>query len=259
MTRFIAIMSGKGGVGKTTISLNLGMALNNIGKEVIVLDGNLTSPNIGLYLGVSKMPNSLHDAFDKDENVYDAIYRHTSGLKIIPGDISLNALNKINIKKIKNILSRLNGSTEIILIDSSAGLHSENMAILNHADELLVVTTPDLMSITESLKTIKLAEAKNTTVLGIVLNRTTDNISEISTANIESLLGYPVLVSIVEDVEIKKSQSIKNPIVYTHPNSESSGKFKKLAAMLIGQKYESDITEQSPKFYDEIIKRLSSR
>lgn len=137
MTRFVAIVSGKGGVGKTTTALNLGTALNNHGKDVILVDGSLTTPNIGLRLGSSKIPVTLHDVFENNKSILSAIYKHSSGLKIIPGDISLDAFHKVNTKKLIKSMNKLRGASDIVIIDSGAGLSKENLALVNAADELL--------------------------------------------------------------------------------------------------------------------------
>lgn len=83
MTRFIALLSGKGGVGKTTVALNLACALRSFKQDVIVVDCAFTTPDIGLYLGVPKPPVSLADALDGKKHIMDAVYSHASGMRII--------------------------------------------------------------------------------------------------------------------------------------------------------------------------------
>ena len=109
MTKLIAIASGKGGVGKTTTAINLGLALKNLGKDVLVVDGNLETPNLGLYLGVTKAPAFLHNVLSGNESILNAIFVHGSGLKVISGDIRLDSFNELNLKGVKHVFKTLDG------------------------------------------------------------------------------------------------------------------------------------------------------
>ena len=236
MTKFIIVASGKGGVGKTTTAINLGTALNRFGRDVIVVDGNLTTPNIGLYLGVSKVPVTLHDSLN-GKSVLNAIYRHASGLKVVPGDISITALSKLDAKNLKNALQKLNGASEIVIIDSAAGFYKDNLNLMGLADEILIITTPDLTSVTDSLKTVRFAEAKNVTILGIVLNKVRGDNLELSAENVETILDNPIIAVIPESNDVREAQAAKHPVVYTNPNSDVSKEFKRLATRLIDKEH----------------------
>ncbi|MBU0760178.1 MAG: AAA family ATPase [Nanoarchaeota archaeon] len=100
MGKLITITSGKGGVGKTTSSINLAAALNALGKEVVVVDANLTTPNVGLHLGAPIVPISLNHVLSGKAKIQDAIYEHESGTKVIPSSLSINELRRINHKKL---------------------------------------------------------------------------------------------------------------------------------------------------------------
>src|SRR3989338_4734544 len=94
MTKFIAIASGKGGVGKTTTALNLGTALSNFGKDVVVVDANLSTPHISLHLGSPKLRVTLNDSLKGIVNIKDTAYLHPSGVRIIPSSIALEEHDK---------------------------------------------------------------------------------------------------------------------------------------------------------------------
>lgn len=235
MTRFVMVTSGKGGVGKTTVSINLGVALRNIGKDVIVLDGNLTTPNVGLYLGVNKVPVSLHDVIKEEKNILDAMYAHDSGIKVIPGSISIDSIGSLDSKRIKKSIEGLKGASEIVVIDSPGGLNKDCLSLLSLVDEVLIVTTPDLVSVTDSLKTIKIAEEKNITVLGVVVNKVKNDKHELSTDSIETMLNKPVLASIPESDDVRKAHSLRHPVVYAAPKSDVSKRFNLMAEALSGR------------------------
>ena len=235
MTRFVMVTSGKGGVGKTTVSINLGVALRNIGKDVIVLDGNLTTPNVGLYLGVNKVPVSLHDVIKEEKNILDAMYNHASGIKVIPGNISIDHIGSLDSKRIKKSIEGLRGASEIVIIDSPGGLNKDCLSLLSLVDEVLIVTTPDLVSVTDSLKAIKIAEEKNITVLGVVVNKVKKDKHELSQNSIETMLNMPVLAFIPDSEDIRESHSLRHPVVYFAPKSDASKRFSLIAEALSGK------------------------
>ena len=98
MTRFVGILSGKGGVAKTTTTVNLGAAFNYFGRDVTIVDGNLSTPNLGLHLGVPVVPISLHDVLKGKNDILESVYQHNSGLKIIPASLYVNEMDKLNDK-----------------------------------------------------------------------------------------------------------------------------------------------------------------
>ena len=134
MTRIIVCASGKGGVGKTTLVANLGLALMKHSKDVIVVDANLTTPNLGLHLGIPLYPTTLHDVVKGKADIKDAIYEHESGLRIIPAGISINDLRGADPKELPNAFLGLLGATDIILVDAAAGLGRETLSALEAAD-----------------------------------------------------------------------------------------------------------------------------
>lgn len=239
MTKYVGIASGKGGVGKTTVSINLAMALNNLGYNTILLDANLSTPHIAMHLGAPLVPITLHDVLNGKNNLTEATYQHPSGLKIVPASISLDELDELNPRKLSNLLFDQELG-DLTVIDMAAGLTGDVTPIFSMLDELLVVTNADMPSVTEALKTIKLAEKNHVEVKGIILNKST-NKNLISIKNIESILGKNIISVIPEDNQIKNSLKMNHPLVYAFPDSPASIEFKKLAAVLMGKRYEENI------------------
>jgi len=195
MTRIIAIVSGKGGVGKTTFVANLGTALAGMGKDVIVLDANLTTPNLGIHLGVPLFPVTLHDVLKGRAHIRDAIYDHESGLRVVPAGISLRDLRGVDAKDLPTALLDLLGHADIILLDAAAGLGREALASIEAADEMIIITNPDLPSVTDALKAVKLAEQLGTRTLGVVINRVTGARHEMRREDIVGMLDDIELLS----------------------------------------------------------------
>ena len=100
MSKIIVITSGKGGVGKTTTAINLGAAMNYFGKDILVIDGNLSTPNVGIHLGSPEVPINLNHILKNKADVFEGVYEHESGLKLIPSSLSVKELSRIKPEKI---------------------------------------------------------------------------------------------------------------------------------------------------------------
>ena len=232
MEKIIGIVSGKGGVGKTTFTANLGLALTQFGKDAVAVDVDLSTSNLGLQLGFYQFPLGLQDALDGNIGILNAIYTHPSGLKVVPASISLNYLTKNPTPyRLKSVLSDLSG---IVLIDSPPGLKEDAMLVLKACDEILIVTNPEIPSVTDALKVIKVVREMGKEPLGIVVNRVRDRF-ELSTQEIEEMCDLKVIGRVPEDKDIRRSLFEKTPIVSMKPNSRSAIELKKVAAALIGE------------------------
>ena len=127
MARIIVINSGKGGVGKTTTAINLGASLNKLGKEVIIVDANLNTPNVGLQLGAPIVPITLNHVLKGKATVEEAIYEHHSGTKIVPSSLSIKELTKFNTNEIPRITKELSELCDYVIVDSAAGFGEEEI------------------------------------------------------------------------------------------------------------------------------------
>ena len=235
MTRIISVLSGKGGVGKTTIVSNLGASLVKRGKNVIILDGNVTTPNLSLHLGIPFYPITLHDVIKKKAPIESAIYHHESGLKIVPASLSYDAIKDMDMEKFQTVLLKLLGKADIVIVDAAAGLGREAMAAINVADDLLIVTNPELPAVTDALKTIKIAEENGTKILGVVVNRIRGLRHELSLNDIKSMLEVPIIAAVPEDLAVPRSIAKRLPVVHHKPNSKASLEFQRLAARIVGE------------------------
>ena len=255
MTRIIAVLSAKGGVGKTTTTSNIGAALADRGKSIIVMDGNITTPNLSIHLGIPLAPITLHDVLKGNANIKHAIYRHESGLRVIPASLSVGALKGLNMDKMAGALLNLLGNAEIILIDGAAGLGREATAIMELADEMILVTNPDMPSLTDALKAVKVAEQMGTKVIGVVVNRFKGEAHEVSISEIRDMLEVPVIAVIPEDRAVPRSIAAKMPVVTKSPRSRSSREFKRLAASLAGEAWSEPYKQKN--WFDRMVDYLA--
>jgi septum site-determining protein MinD len=237
ITRIITIASGKGGVGKTTITANLGVALANYGEDVTLLDADVAMANLELIVGMEGRPVTLNNVLSGDADIQEAIYEGPGGMKIIPAGLSLYALRKVKIHRLKKVVESLLSQTDIILIDAPAGLEKDALAAIDVAQELIIVTTPEVPSISDALKTRMVASELGVNILGVVINREQNENTFLSSKEIETILKAPVIAKIPEDPEIRRSSAFSKPFVLKKRKSPTYNSIMQLAADIVGKNY----------------------
>ncbi len=251
MSKLITITSGKGGVGKTTTSINLATALNSFGKDAIIVDANLTTPNVGLHLGAPIVPISLNHVLLGKAKIEDAIYEHESGTKIIPSSLSVNELRRINHKRLKEVGKKLRKMADIVIFDSAAGLGEEAITAMESADELIIVTNPEIPAVTDALKTSKLIEQLGKQIRGVIVTRVNPRSkTQMPLKNISEMLELPILGVVPEDERVQQSLVMKDALVHTFPKSRPALAYKRIAAKLEGIEY-----NERPSFFDKLLRR----
>ena len=234
MTKVIGIVSLKGGVGKTSIVSALGAALAGFGQKVLLIDANLSAPNLGMHLNVIEPEIGLHDLLARTAKPNQAVC-NLEHFDLIPAGIFVNT--RVDPLKLKDRIKLLKTKYDIVLLDSSPALNEETLAVLLAADEIFVVTTPDHPTLSTTLKAINLARKRGTPIEGLILNKVYKKNFELSLEDIENVAEVPVMAVIPHDVNILKALSEFTPSTIHRPKSEGSEELKKLAATLIGQKY----------------------
>lgn len=254
MKKIIVITSGKGGVGKTTTAINLGAAMNYFGKDVLIIDGNLTTPNVGIHLNSPEVPVNLNHVLLGKADAFEAVYEHESGVKIMPSSLSIKELSKIKPEKVKDFREDFKKISDYIIVDSAAGLGNEATSLMNMADELVVITNPEMPAITDALKAIKIAENMKKSVSGVIVTRVKKNDIEMQPDVVKEMLEVPILGMIPEDMSVPKSLSMKDAVVHTHPKSNASRAYKEIAAKLVDVPYDSD--KDRERFMEKLIRKL---
>ena len=250
----IVITSGKGGVGKTTTAINLAAALNYFGKDVLVIDANLSTPNVGIHLNAPEVPVNLNHVLKGRAEPFEAIYEHESGVKIMPSSLSIKELKKTKPEKLKDFRNDFRKISEYVIMDSAAGLGSEASSVIAMADELIIVTNPEMPAVTDALKTVKLAEQLKKNVMGVIVTRVKKDDIELSPDVVREMLEVPILGMIPEDESVKRSINKKNAVVHTHPKSKASRAYKEIAAGMIKVPYDSG--KDTEKFFTRLSKWL---
>ena len=234
MGKIIGILSLKGGVGKTSSVISLGSCLSELGKKVLLVDCNFSAPNLGLALNVVDPKKTLHHVLERNVHIHEAIHS-LDKFHIIPATIFKEP--KINPLKLKDHLRSIKSKYDVILLDSSPVLNDETLAVMLAADELLLVTTPDHVTLGTTLKAVQNAKERGFKVIGLILNKVYNKGFELNIEEIERTVDVPVLAVVPHDVEAVKSVSLFKPWAERKPKSKGIIEYNKLAHVLVGEKY----------------------
>jgi septum site-determining protein MinD len=236
MEKVIAVVSGKGGVGKTTFTANVGLGLKFIGNEVTVLDGDMSNSNLGLQLGFFQFPLGLQDALAGNIDLSKAVYSHPSGLRVVPSSVSLGYLKRgPSPGRLKRLLNDIRG---VVLVDCPPGIGQDVQAIIRSCEDVIVITNPEIPAVTDALKVIQVSRELGKEPLGVVLNRTGDRY-ELRPEEVEAMCGVRVLGCVPEDRTVKRSIFNRNPVLHERPLSKSSVAFMGIASSIAGVEYKS--------------------
>lgn len=236
MVRIITIASGKGGVGKTTLTANLGIALAMRGKKVLLVDADVAMANLSLLLGMQSSPITLHDVLLGESSVRDAIYDGPQGIHFIPSGLSLESYRRVDSERLESVIKSVAGDYDFVLMDAPAGIEKNVLSALSACDEVLLITMPDSPSIADVLKTKIVAQRLNAKPIGVIVNFIRGEKGEVSIDDIMKMLELPVYGKIPYDDEVRKSfmQEKVSPVIIRRPEAPASGAIHKSAAKLAG-------------------------
>ena len=233
MSNIISIVSGKGGVGKTTFSVNLAAALNEFSRDNTVVDVDVGNPNLALHLGLQHTPLAIQDVLNGDAKIHHTIHVHPTGLRVIPASLSAKK-STADFSKLGKILGELQG---IVLLDSPPGSGKDIVPILDSSDTIIVITNPEVSAVTDAAKLIKLAKDMKKEKIGVVINRVRDDFFELTSDEVEIMCEAPIISRIPEDSNIRKAVFENLPVLHRNPYSNAAIAFRYLAARLIGEEY----------------------
>jgi septum site-determining protein MinD len=226
-----AVASGKGGVGKSTTTANLGVALADDGFDVAVVDVDLGMANLAGLLGVDE-DVTLHDVLAGDASPSEATY-DAHGVTLVPGSTDLEQFAEADAKALHRVVTHLRADHDVVLLDAGAGLSYDIAMAMSVADGVLLVTTAELNSLTDATKTGKLVSKLEKPVVGAVFTRTGDGGFD-DVEGIAAALGTTdaVTVSVPHDDAVKLAVRKSHPVVDLKPESPAASAYDRLAASL---------------------------
>ncbi len=236
MTRVIAIASGKGGTGKSSIATNLSIALASSGKKTTLVDGDVTMASVGIMLGLKRSPITIHNVLLGEATVNEAVYKGPRGVQVVPAGLSLERINHLEYEKFKVVINELKQSNDFIVIDCPPGLEKDAMVALTSAEEAILVVNPEPASLADALKVKTLAERNGVKLTGIVNNMGIGEKTEIRNSELEKLLNTRVIASIPFDKKAKKASISQKAALEKFPESEFAEGINEIASFLLGGK-----------------------
>lgn len=175
----IAIASGKGGVGKTTLTANLGIALAQAGQRVVLFDGDLGLANLDIVLGL-KSDVTVHHVVEGIISIPEAAVQGPAGIRVVNGCSGVACMLRLSRKRLEALLLQtadFESTTDILVFDTASGADARVMTFLTASDEVVLVTTPDPTSVVDCYSTAKvLFRHKKDAAVSIVVNMAEDAI-----------------------------------------------------------------------------------
>ena len=244
-TRVMAISSGKGGVGKTNVSVNLAIALGQAGRTVLLLDADLGLANVDVILGISPR-YTLEHVIDGRRRLEDVVVAGPPNVRIIPGGSGLRELVNLSDYQRQELIesvSRVARDADYLLIDTAAGIASDVSEFVLAADEVLVVTTPDPTAITDAYALIKvIAREPVRPSIHLVVNQAANASEALDVAQkIAGVAGQFLQVSVDSygylptDSALSQAVRRQTPALLAYPQSPFSRRIYSLARRVTGQ------------------------
>ncbi len=244
-TRIISITSGKGGVGKTATSVNLAISMARAGKKVLLFDGDLGLANINVLLGIIPEHN-LYEVMKGKKKLRDVVLSTTYGIDIIAGANGISQLANLTGNQRESFLKGLDEleGYDVMLIDTGAGVGANVIELVMHADDIVVVTTPEPTAITDAYGMIKSIVANHKgKQIRLIVNRVTSAVEAKRVADrlisiSEQFLRTRVenLGFIFEESLVQKSVRSQRPHVVLYPSSKSAACINHIAARLVNSR-----------------------
>ncbi len=249
LARVITVTSGKGGVGKSNISLNLAISFSRLRKKVVILDADFGLANIEVMLGI-RPRYSLADVIFRGRSVSEIITKGPGNIGFVSGGSGIHELTELNgdqIRLLVNVMYQLDSIADIVIIDTGAGISGNVMEMILSSSEILLVATPEPASITDAyvlLKTLKNQEDYNEDILKIRLlgNRAQsraegkelyDKLNSVVGRFLGMKMDY--MGAVPYDSYLQKAVMKQRPVCLAYPDSPSAKALQDLAVILNSQ------------------------
>jgi flagellar biosynthesis protein FlhG len=225
----IAVISGKGGVGKSNFSLNFSIALSQFGKKALLFDMDIGMGNIDILMGITAH-HTIVDLFEKNLSITDLLIKGPDGFDYIAGGNGLPSLFKLDESKSQYLIDQLQSvlhDYDYIIFDMGAGMSEESVKFLMAMDEIFVITTPEPTSITDAYSVIKYICLFDQSIpMYLIVNRA-DNESEgmqtlkrLKQAVLQFLIKEIKLLGVLlDDKTVQKAVSHQEPFLLYAPKA----------------------------------------
>ena len=251
--KVITVFSPKGGVGTSTLAVNLACALNALGRSVVIVDGNISFGNVGVFLNLSPSKSMLQVVGDASGiqlgNIEDVLLSHPSGIKVMLAPIKPEEGDTVHGDHLRQILGILRERFDYVVVDTWPSYDERVLAMLEVADQVLVPTGPELPSVKNLaafMRVARLLDYPKDKLIPVLMRA--NSVSPAHLRDIESFLKQPLVWRIVSDGK-RVTQSVNNgePFVLTDESAPVSQNIFALAYMLDGQQEHATLSETTPE------------
>lgn len=267
LARVFTVTSGKGGVGKSSISVNLAIQFSRLGKRVVIFDADFGLANIEVMLGIRPKYN-LADLMFKGKSLKDIITPGIENINFVSGGSGVQELIKLTREQILYLSQKmleLDELADIIIIDTGAGISDAVLEFVISSSEVLLIATPEPTSITDAYALLKILHQKegfsaDRTTIHMVANRVNSDgegndifnkISAVAGKFLDVNMQY--LGAVVQDANVSKAIIQQKPISVIYPDSPATKGFEELAKKLC---QDGKIERQQKKGITQIFIRL---
>ncbi|MFN4133495.1 MAG: cell division ATPase MinD [Candidatus Hadarchaeales archaeon] len=230
--RSISVLSGKGGVGRTTIAVNLGIALARMKKNVVLLDASFTCPDVALHFKLEKSLYTINDVLLDQAAFNNVLYSGPFGLKVAPAAVTLDQIKMTRPEKLPEVIQKAEIDADFLIVDASGGLRRETVAAVRSTKEALFVATPDVVSLSDCLKAKLVAEFLGARSIGLVLNRVRGEDFELEKNEIKEIVGLAIVEIIPEDEKVQQALRKGEPLMVMDPKAPAAAAIERLAKKL---------------------------
>jgi septum site-determining protein MinD len=230
MVEVFAVASGKGGTGKTTSTLALGMALSER-HDVTVVDADTGMANLLFHAGLADVETTLHDVLAAEAPVEAAVYERF-GMDVVPCGTSLAGFRDADPTRLRDVVAELAADTDVILLDSAAALGSRAAVLpIVLADRVVIVLQPTIPSLSDGLKVQEYAQTYETGVAGILFNRVRDDeqIDDVA-SKAERYFEGSTLATVPESDAARAARRSGEPLLAHAPEAAAARAFRRAAA-----------------------------
>lgn len=264
-SRIITVSSGKGGVGKTNFTVNLGLALAKLGKKVTIIDADLGLANVDVMFGIVTKYN-LSNVIKGEITVQESIVKGPYDINIISGGSGIMDLIDLDINQLDKLihtLSYFNTISDYILIDTGAGLSKSVLSFVDAASDVILVITPDPTSITDAYALIKNIVKDDQKKIKLIINRVESNeegdevynkleqaVTKFLSRELENL-GY-----IFEDNNLKRAIRKQIPLLEAYPRAIASKGIENIAFNLENNNRYTKNTHSFKSFLNKLMNKI---
>jgi septum site-determining protein MinD len=262
--KVITITSGKGGVGKTTTTANLGVALARLGKKTVVIDADIGLRNLDVVMGLeNRIVYDLVDIIEGRCRLRQAMIKHKlfPELYLIPAAQTRDKTS-VSPADMIHITDKLRNEFDFIIIDSPAGIERGFRNAIAPADEVLIVTNPEVSAVRDADRIVGLLEAEHKNPGKLILNRLKPEMVKkgemLSAADVVDILALEIIGIVPEDDHVIPASNSGVPVTLNE-NSRAGVAFRNIARRLTGENVPLMDLETNTGFFQRLAKLFGGR